>query len=58
MRIMETSDKEQRHLPQLRVHIDNLLAMGWVIAGRNPLTLKSGHKVYQVMHGMLIGAAA
>ena len=58
MRIMETSDKEQRHLPQLRGHIDKLLAKGWVIAGRNPLTLKSGHKVYQVMHGMLIGAAA
>ena len=55
---MESPQQEQRHLPELRAHIEKLLAKGWVIADRNPLTLQSGRKVYQVMHGMLIGAAA
>ena len=55
---MESLQKEQRYLPELRVYIDKLLAKGWVIAGRNPLTLQSGRKTYRVMHGMLIGSAA
>ena len=55
---MESVQKEQRYLPELRVYIDKLLAKGWVIAGRNPLTLQSGRKTYRVMHGMLIGSAA
>ncbi|MBP8202514.1 MAG: hypothetical protein KAX70_01220 [Pseudomonas sp.] len=55
---MESLQKEQRYLPELRVYIDKLLAKGWVIAERNPLTLQSGRKTYRVMHGMLIGSAA
>ena len=52
---MESLQQEQRYLPELRAHIDTLLAKGWVIAGRNPLTLQSGRKTYMVVHGMLIG---
>jgi hypothetical protein len=58
MRRMEALQKEQRYLPELRAHIDKLLTKGWIIAGRNPLTLQSGRKTYRVMHGMLIGDAA
>jgi len=62
---MESLQQEQRYLPELRAHIDTLLAKGWVllakgwvIADRNPLTLQSGRKTYMVVHGMLIGDAA
>lgn len=52
---MESLHQEQRYLPELRAHIDKLLAKGWVIAQRFPLTLQSGRKTYMVVHGMLIG---
>ncbi|MBU1282539.1 MAG: hypothetical protein KJ989_11630 [Gammaproteobacteria bacterium] len=52
---MESLHQEQRYLPELRAHIDKLLAKGWVIAERSPLTLQSGRKTYMVVHGMLIG---
>lgn len=55
---LESLQQEQRYLPELRAHIDKLLAKGWVIAQRSPLTLQSGRKTYMVMHGMLIGDAA
>lgn len=47
--------KEQRHLPALRAHIDQMLSNGWQIIGRSPLKLRCGHKICLVMHGMLIG---
>lgn len=46
--------KEQRYLPALRAHIDQLLSKGWIIASREPLTLQHGHRCYMVAHGMLI----
>ncbi|WP_296233205.1 hypothetical protein [uncultured Pseudomonas sp.] len=46
--------KEQRHLPALRAHIEQLLRKGWVIASRSPLTLQNGHRCFLVSHGMLI----
>lgn len=46
--------KEQRQLPRLRAHIDYLLGKGWIIASRDPLTLRNGHRCYLVSHGMLI----
>lgn len=46
--------KEQRYLPALRAHIEELLGNGWVIASRDPLTLRNGHRCYLVAHGMLI----
>lgn len=55
---MESLQQEQRYLPQLRAHIDKLLAKGWVIAERSPLTLQSGRKTYVVMHGMLLSEGA
>ncbi|WP_405119333.1 hypothetical protein [Pseudomonas leptonychotis] len=54
---MESLQQEQRYLPALRAHIDKLLAKGWVIAERSPLTLQSGRKTYRVVHGMLVGDA-
>ncbi len=55
---VESLQQEQRYLPELRAYIDQLLAKGWVIAARNPLTLQSGRKSCRVMHGMLIGDVA
>ena len=46
--------KEQRHLPALRAHIDQLLSEGWIIASRTPLTLRHGQETFLVSHGMLI----
>jgi len=46
--------EEQRYLPALRAHIDQLLNQGWVIAARNPLKLQLGRKTCLVRHGMLI----
>jgi hypothetical protein len=50
--------QEQRKLPALRAHIDKLLDNGWVIAHRDPLTLRLGHRTCLVMHGMLISEGA
>ncbi|MGQ7960532.1 hypothetical protein ACUTAF_22915 [Pseudomonas sp. SP16.1] len=36
------SQKEQRKLPALRAHIDQMLREGWEIIDRNPLKLRSG----------------
>jgi hypothetical protein len=55
---MESPDQEQRCLPELRAYIVKLLAKGWVIAERSPLTLQSGRKTYRVVHGMLLGDEA
>jgi hypothetical protein len=57
-RSMESPDQEQRCLPELRAYIVKLLAKGWVIAERSPLTLQSGCKTYRVVHGMLLGDEA
>ena len=46
--------KEQRYLPALRAHIDQLLREGWVIAQRNQLKLQLGGRSCLVTHGMLI----
>ncbi|HEX5844379.1 MAG TPA: hypothetical protein VFY62_18035 [Pseudomonas sp.] len=46
--------EEQRYLPALRAHIDQLLNQGWVIASRSPLKLQFGRKTCLVRHGMLI----
>ncbi|WP_324732923.1 hypothetical protein [Pseudomonas paeninsulae] len=46
--------QEQRYLPALRAHIDQLLREGWVIAERNPLKLQCRGRTCLVMHGMLI----
>ena len=46
--------KEQRHLPALRTHIEQLLNQGWVITTRAPLKLRNGRQSLVVSHGMLI----
>nr|WP_298141579.1 hypothetical protein [uncultured Pseudomonas sp.] len=46
--------KEQRYLPELRIHIEKLLGNGWVITSRSPLRLQNGHRSLLVTHGMLI----
>lgn len=50
--------QEQRKLPALRAHIDQMLRDGWQIIDRNPLKLRNGRKTCLVMHGMLIGDGA
>jgi hypothetical protein len=54
----EPAMKEQRHLPALRAHIEQLLSKGWVIASRSPMTLRNGSRCYLVSHGMLISESA
>ncbi|MDA7087605.1 hypothetical protein PH586_14540 [Pseudomonas sp. SA3-5] len=49
------TQKEQRYLPALRAHIDQMLNNGWKIISRSPLKLSSGRRTCLVMHGMLIG---
>ena len=46
--------KEQRYLPALRAHIEQLLDEGWVITTRAPLKLRYGRQSCVVRHGMLI----
>ncbi|MDX1365937.1 hypothetical protein [Pseudomonas sp.] len=46
--------QEQRYLPALRAHIDQLLREGWVIAQRDPIRLQFAGRSCLVMHGMLI----
>ena len=46
--------KEQRHLPSLRAHIEQLLNEGWIITTRAPLKLRHGRQSCVVSHGMLI----
>ncbi|WP_296217503.1 hypothetical protein [Pseudomonas sp. UBA2684] len=50
--------KEQRSLPALRAHIEQLLSNGWVIAERSPLKLQLGRRTCLVLHGMLISEGA
>lgn len=50
----DSAVEEQRYLPALRAHIDQLLNQGWVIASRSPLKLQFGRKTCLVRHGMLI----
>jgi len=52
--VVELPDRQQRHLDALRLHIDGLLADRWLIASRNPLTLRRGQQVCYVLHGMLV----
>ncbi|WP_022964535.1 hypothetical protein [Halopseudomonas pelagia] len=52
--VVELPDRQQRHLDALRVHINELLADQWLIASRNPLTLRRGQQVCYVLHGMLV----
>lgn len=46
--------QEQRYLPALRAHIEQLLHEGWAIVQRNPLKLQCQGRTCLVMHGMLI----
>ncbi|MDX1722313.1 MAG: hypothetical protein R3355_04270 [Pseudomonas sp.] len=46
--------QEQRYLPALRAHIDQLLREGWVIVQRDPIRLQFAGRSCLVMHGMLI----
>lgn len=51
----DSTMQEQRQLPALRAHIDQLLKNGWQIICRSPLQLSNGRRSYLVLHGMLIG---
>ncbi len=52
---MEFVRAEQREFDSMRLHVEELLAKGWVISSRFPLTLvRQGQKAV-VRCGMLIG---
>ncbi|KAF1061079.1 MAG: hypothetical protein GAK45_02331 [Pseudomonas citronellolis] len=46
---------EQRKLAGLRAYIDELIGQGWVIASREPLSLRRGHSMLNYRNGMLLG---
>lgn len=52
--VVELTDRKERKLSELRSHIDDMLADGWHISARNPLTLQQGSRTCYVLHGMLI----
>lgn len=54
MEVVELPDRQQRQLNALRLHISGLLGDQWLIASRRPLTLRRGHQVCHVLHGMLV----
>lgn len=45
---------DSRKFHALRLRIEQLLAEGWSIAGREPLRIARGHRVMQVRGGALI----
>ncbi|KFX71279.1 hypothetical protein TMS3_0104970 [Pseudomonas taeanensis MS-3] len=55
---MESTKAEQRQYHAMRAHIDQLLAKGWSISGRDPLRLESAGHSCIVRHGMLISDIA
>ncbi|MBF7728630.1 hypothetical protein [Pseudomonas sp. N040] len=52
---MELVRVEQREFHAMRAHVAQLLAKGWVITSRNPLTLVRLGQTVVIRHGMLIG---
>lgn len=48
--------KEQRKLPGLRAHVDELLSQGWRITSRDPLALRRGRERLNFSCGMLVAA--
>jgi len=57
MRRLEWNRQQQRVprvLPALRQRIDELLAAGWSITGRDPVRIERGVRVLQVRGGALI----
>lgn len=51
---MAEAGTSPRLLPALRSRIDELLAAGWSITGRDPVRLERGVRVLQVRGGALI----
>jgi hypothetical protein len=52
--VVELAERKERHLTELRSHINQLFYCGWQIATRHPLTLQKGRQACYVLHGMLI----
>ncbi len=52
---MESVRAEQRQFDSMRLHVEGLLAEGWVIASRFPLTLSRQGQKAVIRCGMLIG---
>lgn len=45
---------EQRKYHAMRAHVEQLLARGWSISGRDPVRLECGRRVKVVRGGVLI----
>lgn len=54
--VEDLSERQQRRYTELRRHIDAMLANGWSISRRSPLTLSRDGRICHVLHGMIISA--
>lgn len=51
---MNAALTERRQFPNMRAHVDNMIAAGAVILGRNPLKIMYRAKVHTLCDGMLV----
>lgn len=51
---MNTTITERRQFPNMRAHVDHMIASGAVILGRNPLKIMYRAKVHTLCGGMLV----
>ena len=52
---MDVVRTEKREFDQMRLHVEHMLAKGWVISSRFPLTLVRHGQKAVISCGMLIG---
>ncbi|HDZ55092.1 MAG TPA: hypothetical protein ENI17_09175 [Pseudomonas xinjiangensis] len=52
--MMNTNHTERRQFPNMRAHVDSMIASGAVILGRNPLKIIYRAKVHTLCGGMLL----
>ena len=52
--MMNATHTERRQFPNMRAHVDSMIASGAVILGRNPLKIIYRAKVHTLCGGMLL----
>ncbi|MFZ2290427.1 MAG: hypothetical protein WAV92_12285 [Halopseudomonas yangmingensis] len=52
--VEDLGTRQQRRFNALRRHIDEMLACGWQLTRRSPLTLRRGALTCHVLHGMIV----
>lgn len=51
---MTTTQTERRQFPNMRAHVDAMIASGAVILGRNPLKIMYRAKIHTLCAGVLV----